>query len=137
MSNLNKDAKSGRLKYLIGAVAIGGAFLYLIWTSFSASFQFALTPGEFLADQTKYEGRTVKLAGTVATGSIFANGTDYYFRISDNDSREIKVHYKGIAPNTFREGADVVVSGIFNPESDMFESKQMLTKCASKYEGKR
>lgn len=131
---MNKGAKSARTKYVIGAIVIGGAFLYLIWTSFSASFQFALTSGEFFADEGKYAGRSVKIAGTVEKGSITAKGTDYYFSLSGAGAPPLKVHYTGIAPNTFREGADVVVSGVFNRESDLFETREMITKCASKYE---
>lgn len=127
---------NSRIKYLIGAIIIGAAFAYLMWTSFRSSFQFALTPAEFLEKQLEYQGKSLKIAGTVLQGSLLANNSDYYFRVASDPEHAVSVHYKGIAPNTFREGADVVVGGTFNTEADIFEAKEMITKCASKYENR-
>ena len=40
-------------KYIIGFIIIAAAFFYLIWTSFRASFQFALTPSELFNGQAE------------------------------------------------------------------------------------
>jgi len=39
-----------------------------------------------------------------------------------------------MVPNTFRAGADVVVNGKYI--NNIFEAKEVITKCASKYEAK-
>ncbi len=122
-------------KYIIGLVIILLAFSYLVWTSFMGSFQFALTPTEFLAKEAQYSKGQVKISGTVLVGSMRASGLEHSFSISDEKGR-VDVHYKGIAPNTFREGADVVVSGRFDPATRIFEAAELLAKCASKYEVK-
>ncbi|MBI2091624.1 MAG: cytochrome c maturation protein CcmE [Deltaproteobacteria bacterium] len=122
-------------KYIIGLAIISVAFLYLVWTSFKTSFQFALTPSEFISKQAEFADKSVKISGLVGRGSINANMTDYNFLLSDDLGR-IHVHYKGIVPNTFREGAEVVATGRFNPANNIFEATELLTKCASKYEAK-
>jgi len=122
-------------KYIIGFIIIAAAFFYLIWTSFRASFQFALTPSELFNGQAEYDGKIVKVSGAVKKGSVRVEGMDYYFSVTDGNI-DTNIHYKGATPNTFREGADVVVTGKFAVTSDVFEATQLLTKCASKYEAK-
>ncbi len=122
-------------KYIIGFAVILLAFSYLIWTSFMESFQFALTPTEFLANAAQYSKGQVKISGTVLIGSMRVSGLEHSFSISDKDST-LNVHYKGITPNTFREGADVVVSGRFDPSTRLFEATELLAKCASKYQAR-
>lgn len=119
------------MKYILGLILISGAFIYLVWLSFSASFQYALMPAEFIAKEAEYVGKSVKISGTVEAGSIVFSGSDYKFNITDG-TKSLPVHYYKISvPNTFREGADVVVSGQF--KDGIFEAKDLLTKCASKY----
>jgi cytochrome c-type biogenesis protein CcmE len=124
-----------RIKHIVGLIIIIAAFFYLAWTSFSASFQFTLSPSEFLAAKQDYEGKVLKISGVVDNGSLSVTDQDYLFSISDENKATMKVHYKGMTPNTFREGADVVVTGKFNTGGGIFEAEEILAKCASKYEG--
>lgn len=128
-----KFDKAKHLKYVIGIGIIAVALFYLVWTSLSSSFQFSLTPSELIAERALHEGKTVRVVGIVTPGSISARGEDYMFRVEDNKHGWIEVHYSGIAPNTFREGAEVIVVGKLPPGKEAFESTQMITKCASKY----
>ena len=43
------------------------------------------------------------------------------------------VHYQGPLPDTFQEGADVVVEGKYSAAGG-FEATTLLTKCGSRYE---
>ena len=123
-------------KYIIGLIVIAAAFSYLVFASFKSSFQFALTPAEFLARAGEYSGKQLKISGTVKKGTMRADGSDYTFTISDDNDSDINVHFKGSVPNTFREGADVVVGGKFDPSAATFEATELLAKCASKYQAK-
>jgi len=125
-----------KMKYTIGFALIGAAFFYLIWTSFKASFQFSLTPSELFEKHSEYEGKLVKISGIVKNGSINFVGGSYFFIITDGGA-DISIHYKGMMPNTFRDGAEVVASGRFTTAGETFEATQILTKCASKYETKK
>lgn len=124
-----------KIKYIVGLVIIICAFGYLVWSSFMGSFKYALTPTEFNAKQTEYIGKIVKVSGIVEPGSISFDQANYIFGLAD-DKDKVKVHYKGVVPNTFREGADVVATGQFNTETNTLEATELITKCASKYEGK-
>ena len=123
-----------KLKYIIGLVIIILAFAYLVWSSFMGSFQFSLTPTEFNTNRAQYIGKIVKLSGVVEPGSISFDQANYIFSLTDGEDK-VKVHYKGVVPNTFRDGADVVAGGEFNTELGRLEATQLITKCASKYEG--
>lgn len=124
-----------RLKYAIGLAVIVAAFVYLAWTSLGSSFQFALMPGEFLAKQSEYVGKSIKISGVVADGTLVVSGTDHSFAITDGE-QSVRVHHKGMVPNTFREGAEVVAGGIFNESTGIFEATEVLAKCASKYQSR-
>lgn len=119
---------------MIGFAVIFLAFFYLLWSSFMGSFKFAVTPSEFEAKKAQYVDKIIKLSGIVEKGSIKSDLSDYSFNISD-ESHSIPVHYKGVIANTFREGAEVVVTGKYDEGSHFFEATELLTKCASKYEG--
>lgn len=122
-------------KYIIGFAIIAVAFLYLVWTSFRSSFQFSLTPTELLQKHAELEGKIVKVSGTVKKGSMIFKDMDYNFIITDGNI-DINTHYKGITPNTFRDGAEVVATGRLTASAELFEATELLTKCASKYEAK-
>lgn len=128
--------KKRRLKYIIGFIIIGGTFSYLAWESFRASFQYSITPSEFVAMDPQMKSRRIRISGTIETGSLVVDGMDHRFRIADERGQSIEVHYKGIAPNTLREGVEVMVSGEFDSKVGRFEANELLAKCASKYEGK-
>ena len=96
-----------------------------------------LTPGELYAkttaDPTFYE-TGVKVGARVVPGSIVrqAGGRELAFRMSDG-SQTYNVVYRGIAPDTFTDGVDVVVEGRLGRDGT-FRATTLLAKCASRYE---
>lgn len=125
-----------RWKYIAGLVIIGGAFGYLVWTAFRASFQYTLTTGELLSAPPEVAGKAVKVAGLVEEGSLSVAGQEHRFRLTDGEGHPLPVHYRGLTPNTFREGVEVVVSGTLDASAGTFEATQVLAKCASKYQAR-
>ena len=73
------------------------------------------------------------MTGRVKPGSIDAGGMrDVRFTVwSDEDT--LRAHYTGVVPDTFKDGADVVLEGSLNGRGE-FEAATMLAKCPSKYE---
>lgn len=96
-----------------------------------------LTPGELAAkvsaDPSFYE-TGVKMGARVVPGSIVrqAGGRDIRFRVTDG-SREYPVAFRGIAPDTFTDGVDVVIEGRLGQDGT-FRATTLLAKCASRYE---
>lgn len=126
-----------RTKYIIGFLIIMGALVYLISTTFQSSLQYYVTVAEYLNNTSKYKSRTLKVAGIAADiqTSLNADGkTVYNFNVNE-EGKGLAVSYLGFVPDTFKNGAQVVVTGRMN-EGGNFEATEILAKCASKYESK-
>ena len=126
-----------RTKFLIGGVAILGTAGYLMASSISATGTYYLTPSELaakLATDSTLHGVGVKLGARVVPGSIKreAGGREYAFVVTDG-ARTVPVVYRGIAPDTFTDGVDVVVEGRMGQDGT-FRATTLLAKCASRYE---
>lgn len=117
---------------LSAAVLLAGA---LVYTSFSASSE-ARSPGELAAGAQA--GRSYRLTGKVAEGSVRRQGETLLFRVRDRDGgRSVPVRYTGVVPDPFREGREVVVTvrkqgGVFVGERD-----SLVTKCPSKFSSEK
>lgn len=126
-----------RTKYIIGFLIIMGALVSLISTTFQSSLQYYVTVAEYLNNTSKYKSRTLKVAGIAADiqTSLNADGkTVYHFNVNE-EGKGLAVSYLGFVPDTFKNGAQVVVTGRMN-EAGNFEATEILAKCASKYESK-
>ena len=79
--------------------------------------------------------KSARLFG-VAGGDIVKpqNGLGASFTLVDLEHPEqgIRVHYRGVLPDTFEKGAEVIVEG--RMEGKDFTAKTLMTKCPSKYE---
>jgi cytochrome c-type biogenesis protein CcmE len=103
----------------------------LIYTSFSASTD-ARQPSELLAATP--DGNSYDLTGRVADGSV-RRGQPLRFEITDRDGGEpLPVVYRGVVPDPFREGREVIVTGALNSQGTFVAEKDsLITKCPSKF----
>jgi cytochrome c-type biogenesis protein CcmE len=87
-----------------------------------------------LATDPSLRGVGMKLGARVVPGSIqrAAGGREYAFQVTDG-ARVVPVVYRGIAPDTFTDGVDVVVEGRMDQDGT-FRATTLLAKCASRYE---
>lgn len=77
----------------------------------------------------------VRLGGLVEDGSIQLDKNNYMtcrFELKEGDYL-LPVQYTGIRPDLFKDGAEIIVEGVFT--NGIFEADILQTKCASKYEG--
>ncbi len=125
-----------RKVYLIGALFLLALLIYLASHTFRSSLQYYLTVSELKASETNYLGRQIKMArhASKIEREDGVSGSIYHFIVTEG-GREQGVTYKGIVPDTFKEGSDVVVTGRLTSEG-RFEASELLAKCASKYEAK-
>ena len=126
-----------RTKFLIGAGLVLAMAGYLMVSSASATGVYYLTPTELsakLAADTSFHDVGLKLGARVVPGSIRreAGGREYAFVVTDG-AKSYPVIYRGIAPDTFTDGVDVVVEGRLGPDGT-FHATTLLAKCASRYE---
>lgn len=126
-----------RSKFLLGAGLILVAAGYLMASSIRQTGVYYLTPTELaqkLDRDPTLRGVGIKLGARVVPGSIRreAGGREYAFSVTDG-AKVVPVVYRGIAPDTFTDGVDVVVEGRM-AQDGTFHATTLLAKCASRYE---
>lgn len=127
-------------KFLLGGVVVAATVGYLMVTGMADSRLYYHTPAELVAKvraDPAYHDVGVKVGGRVAPGTVLfdSRSLDLRFEVLDIESgtTTFPVSYQGPLPETFEEGADVVVEGRFTREG-VFEATTVLTKCGSRYE---
>ena len=126
-----------RTTFLLGGVLVLGTAGYLMASSIKDTAVYYLTPQELhaktVSDPTFYE-TGVKVGARVVPGSIVRapGGREMTFDVTDG-AQTYKVSYRGIAPDTFTDGVDVVLEGRLQRDG-VFRATTVLAKCASRYE---
>ena len=141
-AGFEKHRKSGKTNYrvwAIGVVAVVAAVV-IIFTAMQGSTVYYQTVDEFAH---KISTNTIPTEPSRVNGKVVANTISYNaahsvvsFTAVDlkNANSTLKVSYSGIIPDTFKDDAQVVVTGTFDPNSKTFVSNEMLAKCPSKYQ---
>lgn len=129
-----------KVKFTAGFAVIVVSLLALVAYSSEKMSLYYLTVPELEARETEFADTRFKLAGKVVPGSIVRRDGNrtVAFEIrdpSDEDtaSNTRTIRYSGVLPDTFRDGADVVLEGKMGTNG-VFIAETMLAKCPSKYE---
>ena len=75
----------------------------------------------------------LRLGGLVEDGSI--SFSDDYLNVDfiiKQDRARLPVRYRGLTPDMFADGAEVIIEGQL--EGEVFMADNLMTKCASRYE---
>ena len=128
---------NARVKFLIGGVVVLGGAGVLMANAIKQTGEYYLTPQELetrVAADPSFAGTGVKVGARVVSGSIVraASGREVSFKVTDG-AQTVPVIYRGIAPDTFTDGVDVVVEGRLGSDGT-FHATTLLAKCASRYE---
>jgi cytochrome c-type biogenesis protein CcmE len=124
----------------VAAVAIAVGFL--LYQSTREGAEYYKHVDEVMARPADLLGRRLQVHGHVVEGSIEqARGTlEYRFRLESRDPRPpavIEAHYRGLVPDTFKSGAEVVAKGTLTPDHRLeVVPDGIMAKCPSKYEAK-
>ncbi len=128
----SSDPKAGiRWGWIVAGLIAVFICLSIFMGKNEGSVQYYMTVSEYLDRQPKYEGKKIKLAGRVQLNSLKSKAGNYDFVVEDL-GREISVSYSGMAPDTFKEGSEVVVEGLGSKDAH-FVATGLMAKCASKY----
>jgi cytochrome c-type biogenesis protein CcmE len=127
-----------RTKFMIGGLLVLGTSGWLMASSIEQTKEYYLTPTEMAARlkaDPGFRGADVRIGAHVVRGSIKRDpgGREYAFLVTDSLGVDtLPVVYKGLAPDTFTDGVDVVVAG--RATDGTFQATTLLAKCASRYE---
>ena len=120
--------------------AISGVVLVVVfwiwWASTNPASEQALV--KFLSVQQLFaeeQAERIRLGGLVVDESIKLDENNYMSCNFDLQEGEaiLRVHFVGVRPDLFKNGAEVIVEGIYM--NGVFEADILQTKCASRYEG--
>ena len=123
--------KHRRLTFVIlGGVALAAA-TGLILYAFRDNIVFFRSPSELMARHFSPDQR-LRVGGLVVKGSVQhdSDGVTTRFDVTDL-TQTIKVTYRGILPDLFREGQGVVAEGYL--KDGIFVAKEVLAKHDEKY----
>jgi cytochrome c-type biogenesis protein CcmE len=127
------DRKRAKFLLLGGAIVATMAFLLIVGMNRPGGFSYYLSVSEFMQAPDQETGG-FRVNGKVVDGSIqrMPTGQDVKFVMTDG-AASLAVEYHGIIPDTFVDGADVVVEGNLQQNGE-FVAHTLLAKCPSKYE---
>lgn len=126
-----------RKRRRLTVVALGGLLLAtaaaLVLTAFEDSIVFFHTPTDIATKQDLQKDRRLRVGGIVKEKSWKKkeDGLTHDFMVTDL-THEIRVAYKGIIPDLFREGQGVVVEGRLLPDGS-FRADEVLAKHDENY----
>jgi len=125
--------KNQRLVLLVVAIGavLGAVILAMSALSSQASFFYA--PGDVAAKGLPLD-RAVRIGGMVKQGSIrrHRDGVTIDFVVRDETPSTIRVLYRGIAPDLFRENSGVIAEGRFRADG-IFVASEILAKHDENY----
>ncbi len=128
--------KSGKHVYAIAILLFLGGVGTLAYSGFSEGSVYFLNVSEALAVSPE-NLQTARLFGSVSDNDLVreTDGRTVSFRLIDNQEPEksMSIHYVGVIPDTFKEGAEVIIEGGVRPDG-VFHAKTLMTKCPSKYQ---
>ena len=112
-----------------GVLLVLGAVVALVLNAFQSNLVFFYSPTQVAAHEAP-QGRTFRLGGLVAQGSVRRDGLVVSFIVTDT-AQSIPVRYEGILPDLFKEGKGVVAQGQLR--EGVFIAREVLAKHDENY----
>ena len=126
-------AKAAKIGATIVAVtlSLGG----LMYSTLKEGTEYYKHVDEVMAEPAAWHGKRMQLHGFVVDKSIERrrDSLDYRFRI-ESKGKVVQAYYKGLVPDTFKHGSEVVLKGTLGPDGFQVAPDGVVAKCPSKYE---
>ena len=120
---------------LIIAVLIAAIGFAVIGSSTSGGAgNYNYTLAQLTTELDSVSGKNVKVAGTIAEGSVRGEPASDSFRfdLTDAEGHKLAVAYKKLLPDPFEEGRDAIVQGKI--QGGVLHASSLTVKCPSRYE---
>ena len=120
---------------ILSVLVVGGALGALLFMTMAESAAFYKRVDEVMVTPSSWYGKPMNLHGYVVEGSIEKrrNSLDYRFKVKNGD-HVVQAMYTGTVPDTFKDGAEVVLTGTLGPEGFQVERDGVMAKCPSRYD---
>lgn len=124
-------------KVLVISIFILIIVAYLIYAGIRDTMVYYITASELKTKDTSLNSDGLRLGGRVIDGSISwdPKTTELKFVLTDSKD-QVQVIYRGIVPDTFKGGADIIVEGSYVPPG-VFQANKLIAKCPSKFESNK
>jgi len=124
-------------KVLVISIFILIIVAYLIYAGIRDTMVYYITASELKTKGTSLNSDGLRLGGRVIDGSISwdSKTTELKFVLTDSKD-QVQVIYRGIVPDTFKGGADIIVEGSYVPPG-VFHANKLIAKCPSKFESNK
>ncbi len=106
-----------------------GLASYLAIKAFEENLLYFMSPKDIYAGKV-IKNKNFRLGGIVKNDSVKREGLNVWFDLTDYE-KTIKVHYKGILPDLFREGQGIIATGFL--ENNIFKASEVLAKHDENY----
>lgn len=127
------SARSVRIA--ITAFVLVAAVSGLMYTTLSEGTEYYKMVDEVMADPEAWHGKNLQLHGFVVEKSIRQKpGTLQYRFEVQNNGHVVTANYTGVVPDTFKDGAEVVLKGRLESDGFAVAPNGVMAKCPSKYE---
>jgi cytochrome c-type biogenesis protein CcmE len=126
---------SKAVKILCSVAVIVLAVAGLLFATLREDTQYYKRVDEVMADSAAWQGKRLQLHGYVEEVQRKRNSLEYRFKVQNNGS-VVHATYTGVVPDTFKDGAEVVLKGTLKSDGFVVERNGVMAKCPSKYEPK-
>ena len=119
----------------IGAtlLVIGLALLGLMYSSLSEGTEYYKHVDEVMTDPSAWQGKRLQLHGFVEDLRQRPDSLDYRFQVRNN-GKVLTARYSGVVPDTFKNGAEVVLKGRLDHDGFAVDPNGVMAKCPSQYD---
>ena len=132
-------SRTAAWKIVASVVVVGGVVGYLLYTTTLKGAEYYKHVDEVMANPAALQGKRLQVMGNVVEGSIEqAKGSlQWRFKLQNDPARPgavIEASYRGIVPDNFKDGAQVVAKGMLTADNRLEVSPNgIMAKCPSKY----
>ena len=125
-------ARHKRFILVAAGLAMLGIGAFLVLSAFQKNLVFFFTPTQILSGEAPHN-RSFRVGGMVENGSLQrqADGVTVSFIVTDTVQR-VRVNYRGMLPDLFKEGKGVVAQGKLGTDN-VFVAEQVLAKHDENY----
>lgn len=116
----------------VGAI-VALAVIYLVYSGIQSTSMYYMTVDELLSGKIAASDEELRISGSVLDGTVQSDAKNMTLRFTAaGETRNVPVVYKGVVPDSFKPGAEVVLEGKLTP-AGTFEANTLLAKCPTKY----